>query len=43
MLTWMHDNRHYEKIQSQYCIDDNVMCASVWDEFYAGLFQCQNP
>ena len=32
--------------QSQHCSnenDDNMMIASLWFEFFGGLFQCQNP
>jgi hypothetical protein len=50
VLTWMHDKRglvwHVTlwNTQSQHCnsdniyIDDNVMRASVWFEFFGGLF-----
>ena len=40
---------HYRVTQSQRCdhdndhIDDNVMCASAWFEFFGGLFRSRNP
>ena len=37
-ITWSQNCKN-ENI----CNDDNMMCASVWFEFFVGLLQCQNP
>ena len=49
VVTWIRENResmnvwHYGITKSQHCNNDNIMCVSLWFEFFGWLPYCQNP